>query len=99
MKLRILLFGTQLLAPLALLHATDATAKTPAAKPNIVLIMADDLGYGSLGCYGNRKVLTPNVDALAASGLRLTDLIKDQPELVGELMKLNHQWTSDVGKQ
>jgi len=42
-------------------------------KPNIILIMADDLGYGSLGCYGNTEMKTPNIDRLAASGMRFTD--------------------------
>jgi arylsulfatase A-like enzyme len=42
--------------------------------PNIVLILADDLGYGDLGCYNpEAKVATPNIDRLAAEGLRLTD--------------------------
>jgi arylsulfatase A len=41
--------------------------------PNIVLIMADDLGYGDLGCYGQTKIRTPNIDRLAAEGLRFTD--------------------------
>ena len=40
--------------------------------PNIVLIMADDLGYGGLGCYGQTKVTTPNIDQLAANGMRFT---------------------------
>ncbi len=40
--------------------------------PNIVLIMADDLGYGGLGCYGQTKVTTPNIDQLAANGVRFT---------------------------
>src|SRR5215203_1842741 len=44
-----------------------------AATPNIVLIYADDLGYGDLGCYGATKVKTPNVDRLAREGLRFTD--------------------------
>jgi len=42
-------------------------------KPNFVLIMADDLGYGDVGCYGNTVIRTPHIDALAAGGLRFTD--------------------------
>ena len=42
------------------------------ARPNVVLIYADDLGYGDLSCYGARNVATPNVDSLAANGLRFT---------------------------
>jgi arylsulfatase A-like enzyme len=49
------------------------------ALPNIVLIMADDLGYGDLACYGNAKNKTPNIDALAASGLRFTDFHSSGP--------------------
>ena len=41
--------------------------------PNIVLIYADDLGYGDVGCYGATKVKTPNVDGLASEGLRFTN--------------------------
>lgn len=44
-----------------------------AGQPNIVLIMADDLGYGDLSCYGSELVDTPHIDALAAEGLRFTD--------------------------
>ena len=43
------------------------------AAPNIVLILADDLGYGDVSCYGATKVRTPNVDRLAQEGLRFTD--------------------------
>lgn len=39
-------------------------------KPNIILIVADDLGIGDLGCYGQKKIKTPNIDALAKSGMR-----------------------------
>ena len=42
-------------------------------RPNIILIMADDLGYGDLGCYGSEWIKTPNIDALAKNGLRFTD--------------------------
>ena len=41
-------------------------------KPNIIFILADDLGYGDLGCYGQQKIETPNIDALAKHGLRFT---------------------------
>ncbi|MEI6235902.1 MAG: sulfatase-like hydrolase/transferase, partial [Planctomycetota bacterium] len=48
-----------------------ATLDTRAAQPNIVIILADDLGYSDLGCYGG-EIKTPNIDALAANGLRFT---------------------------
>jgi arylsulfatase A-like enzyme len=41
-------------------------------KPNIVFILADDLGYGDLGCYGQKRIKTPNIDKLAAEGTRFT---------------------------
>jgi arylsulfatase A-like enzyme len=42
-------------------------------KPNIIFIMADDLGYGDLGCYGQEKIQTPRIDQLAREGMRFTD--------------------------
>jgi arylsulfatase A-like enzyme len=42
-------------------------------KPNIIIVFADDLGYGELGCYGQKKIRTPNLDAMAAEGIRFTD--------------------------
>lgn len=42
-------------------------------KPNIIFIMADDLGYGGLSCYGNKVIKTPHLDALATSGVKCTD--------------------------
>ena len=42
-------------------------------KPNIIVVLADDLGYAELGCYGSKTFKTPHIDALAEGGLRLTD--------------------------
>ncbi len=50
-----------------------------AERPNIILIMADDLGYGDVGCYGNRKIKTPNIDALAKGGMKFTDYHSNCP--------------------
>src|SRR5581483_10525189 len=46
----------------------------PAARPNIVLIYADDVGYGDLSCYGAKRVRTPNLDRLAGAGVRFTNV-------------------------
>ncbi len=58
-------------------HFLASMAAVPLAaresKPNIVFILADDLGYGDLGCYGQKLIATPHIDKLAAEGLRFTD--------------------------
>ena len=55
-----------LLAPLTALHAAEAL------KPNIIVILADDLGYADLGCQGSKEVVSPHMDSLAANGVRCT---------------------------
>ena len=59
-----------LLGLLGLLFAAPAWS---AEQPNLVFILADDLGWGDLGCYGQGKILTPNLDRLAAKGMRFTN--------------------------
>jgi arylsulfatase A len=66
--------GVLLLAPLAVLDAADAKQANAARKrPNIVLILADDLGWSDLGCYGADLHETPHLDHLAQEGVRFTD--------------------------
>src|SRR6056297_1485919 len=56
-----------------LLLLTFETTLLAAERPNFILIMADDLGYGDLSCYGSQRIETPHLDQLAAEGIRLTD--------------------------
>jgi arylsulfatase len=63
-----------LLTALALFDRTFAAER----PPNIVLILADDLGYGDLGCFGARDIRTPNIDGLARAGMKFTDFYVSQ---------------------
>ncbi|HBO43893.1 MAG TPA: N-acetylgalactosamine-6-sulfatase [Planctomycetaceae bacterium] len=86
MSTRIPLFFTALLVVLGTIVGSTAIGSTPAAepsktaepptttgrKPNIVFILADDLGYRELGCYGQKLIRTPRIDGLASQGMRLT---------------------------
>ena len=54
-------------------HLSFAAESFAAEKPNIIYIMCDDLGYGDLGCYGQKVIQTPNLDRMAAEGMRFTD--------------------------
>ncbi len=65
---------------LALAAASLAAADTKAVRaPNIVFILADDLGYGDLGCYGSKDIKTPFIDSMAKQGLRFTDFYVTAP--------------------
>jgi len=62
-----------LLFPLAAIALNAADVKTATDKPNIIVILADDIGYGDLSCYGAKLVKTPNLDRLAREGRRFMD--------------------------
>lgn len=68
--------GLFTVASMALLACTALTAQN---KPNIIYILADDLGYGDLGCYGQKRIETPNIDHLAANGMRFTQHYSGAP--------------------
>jgi arylsulfatase A-like enzyme len=67
-----------LLSTLSLALTSAVFAAEP--KPNVVLLLADDLGYGDLGCYGCPDIKTPHLDALAKQGVRLTSYYANGPE-------------------
>ena len=61
-----------LFAALFLISQFDMPLVHSAGKPNVIYILADDLGYGDLSCYGQEKFKTPNIDRLAKEGLKFT---------------------------
>jgi arylsulfatase len=69
-----------LLAGVASSADAQAPAPGPARRPpNIILVLADDLGYGEVGAFGQKKIRTPNIDRLAREGVRLTDHYSGSP--------------------
>ena len=70
--------GLTLLPTACLANKSDSRPNM--SRPNIVLIMADDLGYGDVGCYGRATIRTPVIDSLAAEGVRFTQFYANAPE-------------------
>lgn len=58
---------------------SNSSGSSKASQPNIILIMADDLGYGDIGCYGSPTIKTPNLDTLAEGGMKFTDYHSNCP--------------------
>jgi len=61
------------------LEKVSGRSNPTVGQPNIILIMADDLGYGDVGCYGSETIETPNIDALAEGGMKFTDYHANGP--------------------
>jgi arylsulfatase A len=66
-------------AAMAVGELSGGCGVTPPRKPNIIFIMADDLGWGELGCYGQTKIRTPHIDRIAAEGMRFTNAYSGSP--------------------
>ena len=66
-------FIKHLAAGAACMYTHFSCSPTKQHKPNIIYILADDLGYGDLGCYGQKNIQTPNLDQIAAEGMKFTD--------------------------
>ena len=63
----------------ALAGLIPSMAFAQGARPNIIYIMCDDMGYGDLGCYGQQLISTPNIDRMAAEGMRFTQAYAGSP--------------------
>ena len=72
------LFRTTLVA-LAALGLDKPTSSLAADKPNIMIILVDDLGYGDLSCYGAKDLQSPNIDSLMADGMRFDSFYANCP--------------------
>ena len=68
-----------LVTGLAVAQSCSVAQDSAEKLPNIVYILADDLGYGELGCYGQKKIKTPNLDQLAREGIRFTQHYSGSP--------------------
>lgn len=64
---------------LALSTPLPAVQRQSPRRPNIIFVLADDLGYGDLGCYGQKRISTPCIDAFAHSGIRFTQAYAGSP--------------------
>ena len=72
---RLLFVSCLFLWPFVLIAADSGAAETE-RRPNVVVLFADDLGYGELGCQGNPEIPTPHIDSIAANGIRFNRYAK-----------------------
>ena len=98
MKPFLLSLAALLLMPLVALHAADAQS-----RPNIVVILVDDMGFSDIGCYGS-EIPTPNLDKLGAGGIAVHAVLQHGPLLphaglvaYGSLLAPGGRWSHDRG--
>lgn len=87
----------------ALQSCYTSNAQQRSGKPNIIILLADDMGYGDLQCYGNPTIRTPNIDSLAAQGIRFTSFetapwcVPSRAELITGRYKARTNFNGDTG--
>lgn len=105
MRTSLFTLTTLLLGPVTVLHAVEPSTS---AKPSILVIVADDLGYGDIGVHGGKDVPTPHIDALAARGVRCTNAYVSAPYcspsragfLTGRYQtRFGHEFNPHVGEE
>ena len=82
-----------------LLTMSSLSAMGAEDSPNIVVIFCDDLGYGDLSCFGHPTIKTPNLDRMAAEGVKLTQFYSASPVCTpsrAALMTGRHAWASGI---
>src|SRR3954466_409257 len=79
MKFRLFVRWLSISACLLLTIGGSTTAAESGRRPNVIILLADDLGYGDLACFGHPKFKTPNLDRMAAEGARLTHFNTPMP--------------------
>src|SRR5262245_56229457 len=72
MRLAAALFAFVPFVPFVLFVVAPALSAAAEKQPNIIIFLADDEGWGELGCQGNKQIPTPNIDSIAAAGVRFT---------------------------
>lgn len=73
------IFLATLVIQIGLIACNQTVQDTSVKNPNIIFIMADDMGYGDLGCYGQQVIKTPHIDSLVLSGIRFTNFYSGSP--------------------
>ena len=92
----------KLLSTIGLLLAHCVAAGADVEKPNVVLMLVDNIGYGDLGCYGNQEIKTPHIDRLAEQGVRCTDFYIGSPSCMpsrGALLTGRHPVRNGLNEQ